>query len=110
LRWDIRKSQETIDAIVNMHETLARATGGVPFVPLTWTLARDLVTPHPLGGCNMGSAADHGVVDHKGEIFGYRNLYVADGAIVPEAIGANPSKTIAALAERIADLIRVEGR
>jgi cholesterol oxidase len=58
----------------------------------------------------MGTAAENGVVDHKGEVFGYRNLYVADGAIVPEAIGLNPSKTIGALAERTAALIAAEGR
>ena len=58
----------------------------------------------------MGTTAQNGVVDHKGEVFGYRNLYVADGAIVPEAIGLNPSKTIAALAERIAALISAESR
>jgi choline dehydrogenase-like flavoprotein len=51
-----------------------------------------------------------GVVDHRGEVFGYRNLFVADGAIVPEALGLNPSKTIAALAERIAELIVRDGR
>lgn len=34
-----------------------------------------------------------------------REVCMADGAIVPKAIGRNPSKTIAALAERIADLI-----
>jgi len=53
----------------------------------------------------MGTNAKDGVVDHKGAVFGYRGLYVADGAIVPEALGLNPSKTIAALAERIAELI-----
>ncbi len=39
-----------------------------------------------------------------------RNLYVADGAIVPEAIGVNPSRTIGALSERIAGRIVAEGR
>lgn len=110
LEWDIAKSEKTINAIIEMHKKLARATGGDPLVPLTWTLAKYLVTPHPLGGCNMGTTAENGVVNHKGEVFGYRNLYVADAAIIPEAIGANPSKTIAALAERAVKLIKDEGR
>jgi cholesterol oxidase len=58
----------------------------------------------------MGVSAARGVVDHKGEVFGYPNLYVADGAIVPEAIGLNPSRTIAALAEHIAERIVNEQR
>ena len=110
LDWDIEKSTRAIEAVVRTHERFARSTGGMPLVPLTWTLTKDLVTPHPLGGANMGTSAQNGVVDHKGEVFGYRNLYVADGAIVPEAMGLNPSKTIAALAERIAALIAAEGR
>ena len=75
------------------------------WVPPTWTFFKTLITPHPLGGCNMGISSENGVVDHRGEVFGYKNLYVADGSIIPEAIGLNPSKTIAALAERIADLM-----
>ncbi len=110
LDWDIEASKPVIDAIVAMHEKLAKVTDGTPFVPATWTWAKYLVTPHPLGGCNMGTEPAKGVVNHAGEVFGYRNLYVADGAIIPEAIGANPSKTIAALAERIAKLIVEEGR
>jgi cholesterol oxidase len=110
LEWEIKESERTIDAIVETHQRLARHTQGAAFVPWTWTSSRDLITPHPLGGANMGTSAATGVVDHKGEVFGYRNLYVADGAIVPEAIGLNPSKTIAALAERIASLIAAEGR
>ena len=51
-----------------MHQLLSAETGGVPLVPLTWTLFKDLITPHPLGGCNMGTSRDDGVVDHKGEV------------------------------------------
>ncbi|MEX2301698.1 MAG: GMC family oxidoreductase [Bryobacterales bacterium] len=110
LEWKVRQSEQTINAIVDMHKKLARATGGEPMVPITWQLSKDLITPHPLGGCNMGPTAALGVVDHRGAVFGYPNLYVADGGIVPEAIGANPSKTIGALAERVAKIIVEEGR
>ena len=69
-------------------------------------VSRELITSHPLGGCSMGSSVDQGVVDHKGAVFNYENLYVVDGAIVPRPLGDNPSRTIAALAERAADLMR----
>jgi cholesterol oxidase len=77
-------------------------TDGLPLTPLPWTIGRDLITPHPLGGCNMGNDQNTGVVDFKGQVFNYPGLYVADGAIVPKAIGLNPSRTIAALAEHVA--------
>ena len=51
----------------------------------------------------MGTSPDTGVVDHTGAVFGYEELYVADGSIIPRALGVNPSRTIGALAERIAD-------
>ena len=105
LDWDIARSEKTIDGIVKMHKRLSEATGGDPWVPPTWTVLRNLVTPHPLGGCNMGITREDGVVDHRGRVFGYDNLVVIDGAIIPEAIGRNPSRTIAALAERAASLI-----
>ncbi|MFT3927742.1 MAG: GMC family oxidoreductase [Myxococcales bacterium] len=105
LEWDIDRSREVMDKIVAMHVKLARHTGGVPVVPPSWSIFKDLITPHPLGGCNMGRDASQGVVDHAGQVFGYPGLYVADGAIIPEALGVNPSRTIGALAERIAMLI-----
>jgi cholesterol oxidase len=105
LDWDINESEKTMDAIITTHKEFAEATGGLPLVPPTWTVTRYLVTPHPLGGCNMGRSPQDGVVNHAGEVFGHRNLYVIDGAIVPKAIGLNPSKTIAALAERCAAII-----
>ena len=107
LAWQIKRSKAVIEAIIKMHRRLSAATGGRACVPVSWTLARYLVTPHPLGGCNMGTSPENGVVDHRGEVFGYPNLYVLDGAIVPEAVGVNPSRTIAALAERaMAEIVR----
>jgi choline dehydrogenase-like flavoprotein len=69
-------------------------------------------TAHPLGGCRMAERQSdvYGVVDPFGESFENRNLFVVDGAIIPSALGVNPSLTIAALAEAIAArLIAGEG-
>ncbi|MCH8310251.1 MAG: GMC family oxidoreductase [Chloroflexi bacterium] len=110
LNWDVDDSKAAIDAMIDMHKRLISATDGTAIVPPTWTLAKDLVTPHPLGGCAMGSSSANGVVDHRGAVFGYKNLYVVDGSIIPEAVGLNPSKTIAALAERIVNLMDDEAR
>ncbi len=102
LDWQIEASRPTMDAVAAIHRKLAFVTQGIPLTPITWTAGQDLITPHPLGGCNMGVSAQTGVVDHAGEVFGHKGLFVADGAVVPKAIGLNPSKTIAALAEHIA--------
>ena len=100
MHWDYRASEATVNAMVEVHQKLSAATGGTPFVPPTWTLAHNLITPHPLGGCNMADSIEKGVVDSHGQVFGQTGLYVMDGAILPRAIGLNPSRTIAALAER----------
>ena len=63
------------------------------------------VEPAPPAAGDSRDTVANGVVDHKGQVFNYPRLYVADGAIVPEALGVNPAKTIAALAERIAENI-----
>ena len=105
LDWDVTGSMPAMEAFIAMHRKLSEATGGTPLVPPSWSFFRYLVTPHPLGGCNMGTSPANGVVDHKGEVFGYPGLYVCDGAIVPKALGLNPSRTIAALAERNAALL-----
>jgi cholesterol oxidase len=102
LEWDSSGAAPVIEAIIAMHKELAAKTGGMAMVPPSWTLFRDLITPHPLGGCAMANGPLDGVVDHKGEVFGYRDLYVVDGAIIPRPLGVNPSRTIAALAERCA--------
>lgn len=104
MRWKSGPSADCINGIVAMHKKLSAATNGKPLAPPSWTFFKSLITPHPLGGCNMAGDRKEGVVDHRGRVFGYPGLYVVDGAIIPRAIGRNPSKTIAALAERIASL------
>jgi len=58
-------------------------------------------TAHILGGCAMAGTPENGVVGYNGEVFGYPNLYVADGSIVPANLGVNPSLTITALSEYV---------
>jgi cholesterol oxidase len=71
--------------------------------PLWWVNL--LATVHPLGGCPMGEDPGRGVVDPWGQVFGYEGLSIADGSVMPGPVGANPSLTIAATADRIADRI-----
>ncbi len=56
----------------------------------------------------MGDSHASGLVDDLGRVFDkkggqYKGLYIADGSIVPTALGVNPFLTISALCERIAD-------
>ena len=58
----------------------------------------------------MADGPADGVVDDAGRVYGYPGLHVLDGSIVPTALGVNPSKTIAALAERgVARLVETLG-
>jgi len=86
-----------------------KALGGTFVKNPIWAreFGHDLVTVHPLGGCVMASDAQHGVVNHKGQVFSGANgtavhagLYVSDGSVVPRPLGVNPLLTISALAER----------
>ena len=77
---------------------VGRAAGAVTAIDMT---ALDPCTFHPLGGAVIGKVCD----DH-GRVLGQRGLYVNDGALIPGSTAcANPSLTIAALAERNIDHI-----
>jgi cholesterol oxidase len=102
LKWEVEHSEGVLKAMEAMHQSMTEATGGRSRALPTWSLLKSLLTLHPLGGCSMGASPGAGVVDHLGRVNGYRNLIVADGAIVPTPTVRNPSHTIAALAERIA--------
>jgi cholesterol oxidase len=104
----------------SMNSTLASGAKKVPsYIPIANEIARRMgermngrplsswpevlfdvpTTAHILGGAVMGENASKGVVDFKGRVHGYSNLYVVDGSIVPVNLGVNPSLTITALSE-----------
>jgi cholesterol oxidase len=103
-RFDIRWSSSGSAALfANLERTaheLAEGSGATPFYALEAGPLSKFATVHPLGGCPMGDDPAAGVVDEAGNVYGYSGLHVLDGSIVPTALGVNPSKTIAALAER----------
>jgi cholesterol oxidase len=52
-----------------------------------------------MSGVAIGQDSGTGVIDESGEVFGYKNLRVLDGSIVPGNLGVNPALTITALSE-----------
>lgn len=77
----------------------AKKLGGEPGSALTEIILGTPTTAHVMSGVAMGSHRNNGVVDFSGEVFGYKNLRVLDGSIVPGNLGVNPSLTITALSE-----------
>jgi choline dehydrogenase-like flavoprotein len=66
--------------------------------------ARDLrlMAFHPLGTARADARPTHGVTDGELAVHGLRGLHIADGSVVPSALGVNPQLTIMALATRLA--------
>lgn len=79
---------------------LARTLGGELRTNPAWTFLGKPVTVHNQGGCRMSDSPAEGVTTDEGEVRGCHGLYVLDGAILCGSVGANPSATIMALAER----------
>ncbi|MFW7377257.1 MAG: GMC family oxidoreductase N-terminal domain-containing protein [Oligoflexus sp.] len=107
LAWPYKNSMPLYDAILNSVKSFKQQVGAESWFPLpTWRLHRN-VSVHPLGGCGLSLDRNTGVTradpENFGEVWNYHNLYVADGSLIPGAVGANPSATIAALAERVAE-------
>jgi cholesterol oxidase len=108
LEWSYQDSLSLYQAILESCKQFSRTVEASIFTPLpTWDWPfRSNATVHALGGCTLANDSSGGVTSADpemfGQVFGYRNLYVADGAIVPTAVGANPTATISALSEIIA--------
>jgi len=107
--WPQSESEPLYEAIVDAGRRFAEVVKAKAFIPLpTWYPPfRRNITVHSLGGCALGIDPVHGVTSADprtfGQVFGYEGLYVSDGALAPTAVGANPTATITALAERVAE-------
>jgi cholesterol oxidase len=88
----------------------ADVIGGDPGSALNEVLLDVPVTAHLIGGACIGSTPEAGVVDAYHRVFGHPGLHVLDGATVSANLGANPSLTIAAQAERALALWPAKGQ
>ena len=64
-----------------------------------------LASAHVNGTCRMGTDRRTAGTDTHGERFGAPGVFVADGSLLPTALGVNPQETIAALATIVAERI-----
>lgn len=77
----------------------AEKLGGEAASSLAEIMLGTPMTAHIMSGVAIGTNRENGVIDETGEIFGYKNLRVLDGSIIPGNLGVNPSLTITALSE-----------
>lgn len=106
IEWSHRTSRRVYRQMENAIKEFSKALGGKYSTSYYWRWPlRKRFTAHPLGGCHLSESPEAGIVDEWGEVWQYPNLYVADGSIIPTALGVGPTATIAALAERIAERI-----
>jgi cholesterol oxidase len=72
---------------------------GIARIGTTEALFNTPTTAHIMGGAVMGESSETGVIDAEHRVFGYENLLVCDGSVIPANLGVNPSLTITAMAE-----------
>ncbi len=109
IAWAGAGEAQYIQSVNQKLQKAAAELGGVFTPNPIWSRfqAHSLMIAHPLGGCAMAEDAEHGVVNHKGQVYSgaegadvYEGLYVNDGAVIPRSLGVNPHITICAVAER----------
>lgn len=60
---------------------------------------------HPMGGCAIGMNRKQSVVSPDFRPHGSHRIHVCDASLFPDALGANPSLTVMAFADRAADAV-----
>jgi len=109
MNWPQQSNMPLYQAILACGEKFKTFVQSHFFIPLpTWLWPiRNNITVHPLGGCTLADSREQGVISgndkDRGQVFGYKGLYVADGSMLPGAVGANPIATISAVSEWISE-------
>lgn len=104
LNFPLSANAEVVKSLSKMLTTIKSKAVNYFIQNPPFILTIGLATGHPLGGMVMGLACDY-----DGRVLGYQGLYVVDGALIPGfACSANPSLTIAAIAERCMDRLKSE--
>ena len=83
----------------SLYRSWAEAKAAIAQLPMQ-ILRQTIVSAHVMGGCNMSSSAQRGVVDPYGRHNQLNNLSVFDGSVLPTSLGVNPQLTIYALVWR----------
>ena len=78
----------------------AEVMGGLPGSGLNEVLLGRPFTAHILGGAPISERPEDGVIDPWQRVWAEPGLHVVDGSAISANLGANPSLTIAAQAER----------
>jgi cholesterol oxidase len=104
VQWTTRTSTEYFQRVRDTMRKIASSLGAEFLDNPIWFFRR-IVTVHPVGGAPMGRHENEGICDSYGEVFNHPGLFIADGAAMPGPVGANPSLTIAAHADRMAEHI-----
>ena len=89
--------RERMDGALTFSKKVLEAAGASRVL---WT---GLLTTHVQGTCRMGSDPARSVVDADCQSWDVKRLYVGDASLIPRTLSVNPSLTIMALADRLAE-------
>lgn len=93
------KSPSYIPLANEFTRRLAAKMEAIPGSTINEVLLDIPTTAHILGGCGMAPDPEQGVIDLQNRVFGYQNMLVCDGSMMPANLGVNPSLSITALSE-----------
>jgi cholesterol oxidase len=92
IEWDVGSNMPLYSTEERLSQDVAKALGGAMGYNPFWKFLNQPISVHNLGGCVMAESPSAGVVDPDGQVHGYPNLYVMDGAALPAATGTRTTR------------------